>query len=1227
MAIRNEDIVFRTSVEGDQAIDRLDKEIQELSGTNKELEASSAAVLAKMTELNNTLRKTEAFRELKTQTDSLKDALEKAQAQSQKLGKELAATTEPTRKQTTEFEKAAGQTRKLAVELDNTEKQTQKLRTELAAAGISTARLATDQQNLKNQLNQSKSVLIDNADQLRRIAAEHKKTGDAAKDSQEKIQTSVRESNKTFGFLSRTLATITAYVGFDRLITKLKELFGVAAEFEVFRKRLESTFESAAKGEEAFAWVKQFAKQTPITLKQTLDTFIKLKNAGIDPTTGALQAIVDQVAKVGGGQEKLERITRALTQSYQKQRLQLEELNQLAENGVPVFAILEKQLGKTTAEILKLTAKGELGIESVKKLIQGIGENAAGAATAQMKTLNGLISNAKDNIDLFYDRIANSGALQTLKDQIQRVNDKFNELSANGKLQEYAKGISDAISGSINAVVRAAGFIVEYGASIAQLGKAYLAFKAIDILSGLTNVALGFVRAGNASLEAANKANQGATSFRALGVAMRAIPANVLITVGLLGIDAAIKAAKSVGESFAESSEVNQRVIASQAKIREELVKTANTYGQLSASLAQYKDTQILTATQVAELSSQEALTYKTRLAGLLQYLTAKRSETTFLLEAGQATRQDYELTQDAVNKAKEGLIAYEAGIRTAAEAIAADLSPAAFQLTKDLAGVAESSDRATLLLTNLFKGLDLATTSVTKIGDIALALTSIATQSDKANANVKAGLKATLSEMSGLELLKFQSASIAAFNTFGTSAKQAEVVLKSTLDAALSKLNVSAISVGAKFTESAIEAQAAFTTIAENATATALEIEVAFRAALSSLTSVEDVRILGSELQQAFDAGRISADQLARATNDLNQRIRSLEEAINPLADAFSELGIKSQQELDNAALSAKENFDTIVRGAKAGEASIEDVRRAFVAYAKAQLDSVANSSQFEQSQVKSMLSAKAASLGLKDALVELGLAGTDAGDKIVEGANRASESLTGVTQKASEASGALGGAGQTASDAASGFNSAAQATENLNSSTSATGQQLGAVSEDFAKAAAGASGYATAIDSLIGQLNEQREQAGERVARLERELSLYDPLSRKVAELRNQYRFLDNQTLRGIAERELRLEQARQESEKQNQEANKITISSSSGTRDLESLEKQKKLKEEIAKLDNQPDLNTRENRTQSSSSDLVVRFVNDSVGQAVKLTESDLQRITEEIVRRLNISRGNS
>lgn len=238
----------------------------------------------------------------------------------------------------------------------------------------------------------------------------------------------------------------------------------VMSSFEQLEIRMRSLMGSSAEGDRAFAWITQFATDTPYEVDQVSEAFMRLKAFGLDPMDGTLKAVTDTAAKMGGGFETVSRISLALGQAWTKQKLQGEEILQLIEAGVPVWDMLAKVTGKNTVELQELSSKGQLGRDVMRQLIDEMGRVADGSAAAQMQSLNGQISNFSDNVKNALDELRKAGGLEPFKAGLTEVNGKLTELANNGQIREWAVGMSflmDQVGRSIGAVAQAVGGVLQ----------------------------------------------------------------------------------------------------------------------------------------------------------------------------------------------------------------------------------------------------------------------------------------------------------------------------------------------------------------------------------------------------------------------------------------------------------------------------------------------------------------------------------------------------------------------------------------------------------------------------------------------------------------------------------------------------------------------------------------------------------------------------------------------
>lgn len=243
------------------------------------------------------------------------------------------------------------------------------------------------------------------------------------------------------GHTKRNLLVVTALMtgaafGFKRLF------IDTAAEFEKYQMMLLSLEGSNDKAQASMKWIQDFAATVPLEMNDVTQAFIKLRNFGLDPMDGTMQALIDQNAKLGGSSETLESMIQSLGKAWAKQKLGSEEAMQLIEKGVPVWDLLAKATGRSAEEIQQLAEKGKLGRGAIKILIDEIGKNSAGAAANQAKTWNGMLTMLSSMWTRFVNMIMSNGVFDFLKSSLQEILDTVNALAQSGKLEQIAKEIA-----------------------------------------------------------------------------------------------------------------------------------------------------------------------------------------------------------------------------------------------------------------------------------------------------------------------------------------------------------------------------------------------------------------------------------------------------------------------------------------------------------------------------------------------------------------------------------------------------------------------------------------------------------------------------------------------------------------------------------------------------------------------------------------------------------------
>lgn len=222
-----------------------------------------------------------------------------------------------------------------------------------------------------------------------------------------------------------------------------KAAISTGAEFEKLRVQLEALEGSSEKAEDALKWIRQFAKDTPLDLQSTVKAYASLRNFGIDPTNGSLMALVDTMAMSGKGAEHLDGLVLALGQAWTKGKLQGEEALQLIERGVPVWDLLSKATGKSTAELIKLSSAGKLGRDVIQLLIDQMGQRAAGASAKMAKTWEGITGRLEDSWQQFKLAVADAGWFEWVKERLEGLEEWIEGLWKSGTLDRLAGYFSE----------------------------------------------------------------------------------------------------------------------------------------------------------------------------------------------------------------------------------------------------------------------------------------------------------------------------------------------------------------------------------------------------------------------------------------------------------------------------------------------------------------------------------------------------------------------------------------------------------------------------------------------------------------------------------------------------------------------------------------------------------------------------------------------------------------
>ena len=283
--------------------------------------------------------------------------------------------------------------------------------------------------------------------------------------------------------------------------TVVRGIISTTARFEDLRTSLSSVTGSAEAGAEAFDFISRFATKTQFGVEDLSQTFIKLKAAGIEPTEKLLTTFTDTAAVTTDQLGSLTAITDLLARTTSG-GLGLEELNRLADRGIPVFRILEEQLGITRLEISEFGKTAEGARKITEALLNGLDQSFGGATAARAQNLSTRISNLQIAITNAADSLGqglNEALGETIVDitELIEANDElikqFGVQLGEGieKATEFAKGLKGPlqdIGDILDSIITGFNSLPDFVKSVGIIGAILLGKKGFAALAGISFV-------------------------------------------------------------------------------------------------------------------------------------------------------------------------------------------------------------------------------------------------------------------------------------------------------------------------------------------------------------------------------------------------------------------------------------------------------------------------------------------------------------------------------------------------------------------------------------------------------------------------------------------------------------------------------------------------------------------------------------------------------------------
>lgn len=376
------------------------------------------------------------------------------------------------------------------------------------------------------------------------------------------FKTGVSGVEKQCNSLTKTVKKVATAIAGAFVVKKVVE-FGTAiakvgVEYNALKEQSKVTWTTLlGSQEEAISQlerIEKFAASTPFS-KMGVDQMAKyLHNAGYegDAVFNTLTKIGDMGSAFGVQEDSLVELTRQFSQVQQAGYAYTEDLNILADRGIPIYQAIADQVGVTVAEVKKMASEGKLTADIYNAAIDSMAATTAGAMDAQSKTFNGMMSTLQDNLTtvagLITEKLfsALSGLLEKLLPVVEAFANAYKEtgsfktalleaMEAMGleKWIEFGaevKSVCDKVKDLTTAFFENEQLITTIAIVLGTLTAAVLAFNAATILSNASLVAQEVIL--NAMILAETIATATTT---ALGTAIAFLTSPVTLVIAAIG--------------------------------------------------------------------------------------------------------------------------------------------------------------------------------------------------------------------------------------------------------------------------------------------------------------------------------------------------------------------------------------------------------------------------------------------------------------------------------------------------------------------------------------------------------------------------------------------------------------------------------------------------------------------------------------------------------------------
>lgn len=299
------------------------------------------------------------------------------------------------KKESDEYQRLDEEIKKSNKTISTNNKLIGELEKKLDVTGLTMAQLRKKAKDLRRQLDQT--VKSTHPEEYAELEAELSKVNSRM----EELRGTGKYAQQQLTAFDKTMNMAkTAAKGFIavQLVRYLKDVgmksYETRKEYARFEATLRNATGSSEEAAKAMKMLQQLAKDTPASVSEWTESYIKLVNRGIKPTTDELTAMGDIAMSQG---KDIDQFIEALLDAMTGENERLKE-----------FGITASKNGKTTAYTFRgVTTEVQNTDMAIKNYILSLGklQGVQGSMATQMNELAGLESNLGDQMESIYNKI------------------------------------------------------------------------------------------------------------------------------------------------------------------------------------------------------------------------------------------------------------------------------------------------------------------------------------------------------------------------------------------------------------------------------------------------------------------------------------------------------------------------------------------------------------------------------------------------------------------------------------------------------------------------------------------------------------------------------------------------------------------------------------------------------------------------------------------------------